>query len=214
MINHRRALAAVLATAALTVVGCSSSDEASDKATSATSSASESASKAAEAVKTSEMKLEGAYCKAKGKGNPDAATPKEKQMMTGCFGTLVNGTDKEMTLKDFSVEGLPEGTVMELHETVDGTMKHKPEGFTIPAGQSHEMKPGGDHMMLMKVMQEIPAGSELKFTLKYADGTEQKVDIPVREQASGEENYDGSGNLKPETGMDHMDHGNHEGHNH
>ncbi|WP_018023908.1 copper chaperone PCu(A)C [Corynebacterium ulceribovis] len=209
MINHRRALAAVFAAAALTITGCTNSEEASDKANDASTSATTGASEASSEATASEMTLEGAYCKAKGKGNPDAATPKEKQMMTGCFGTLKNGTDKEMTLKDFSVEGLPEGAVLELHETIDGTMTHKPEGFTIPAGESHEMKPGGDHMMLMKIKDEIPAGDSLKFTLKFADGTEHQVDIPVREQASGEENYGEDGSLQQDTGMDE-----HAGHNH
>jgi periplasmic copper chaperone A len=40
----------------------------------------------------------------------------------------------------------------------------------IKAGGTHELSPGGDHLMLMKPSAPVRPGDELQFTLKLGDG--------------------------------------------
>ena len=65
-------------------------------------------------------------------------------------------------------------TDVELHEIAmpDGKMVMRPKkgGFVIPARGTHELEPGGDHIMLMGLAAAVKPGDEVAFTLKLADG--------------------------------------------
>ncbi|TIH67373.1 copper chaperone PCu(A)C, partial [Klebsiella pneumoniae] len=78
-----------------------------------------------------------------------------------------------------------------LHTVVDGKMVEQKEGFKLPANGTLEMKPGGEHIMIMDNHDELAAGDKVTVQLKFKDGSTEKVVIPVREQPSGEENYGG-----------------------
>lgn len=110
-------------------------------------------------------------------------------VMTAAFGTLVNGTGADITVTAVESPASP----MELHEMSmqDGkmVMKEKEDGFVIKAGGSHELSPGGDHLMLMKPAQEIKAGDELMFTLKLADGSSVPFTAVAKPFAGAEESY-------------------------
>ena len=90
--------------------------------------------------------------------------------MTAAFGVLTNGTGADVTVTGAESPASP----MELHEMTmkDGKMVMRPKegGFVIKAGGTHELSPGGDHLMLMKPAKAIEAGDEVPFTLKLADG--------------------------------------------
>ncbi|MGW2223609.1 copper chaperone PCu(A)C, partial [Nonomuraea sp. NPDC001684] len=92
--------------------------------------------------------------------------------MTAAFGTLVNNTDAELTV----VSGAsPLSPTVELHEVVDSggkmVMRPKKGGFVVPARGSHQLAPGGDHIMLMGVTGKVEPGAEVPFTLTLADGS-------------------------------------------
>jgi copper(I)-binding protein len=91
--------------------------------------------------------------------------------MTAAFGTLVNNTGADLTITSAESPVSP----MELHEMTmkDGKMVMQPKagGFVIKSGGTHELSPGGDHLMLMKPAKAIEAGDEVSFTLKLADGS-------------------------------------------
>ena len=59
--------------------------------------------------------------------------------------------------------------MMEIHEVVDkdGAMVMQPKegGLVVPAGGSAELKPGSDHLMLMKLPAPIEAGDEVEITV-------------------------------------------------
>lgn len=92
-------------------------------------------------------------------------------VMTAAFGVLVNDTDKDITVTAAESPASP----MELHEMTmkDGKMVMQPKegGFVIAAKGTHELSPGGDHLMLMKPAQDIKAGDQVTFNLKLSDGT-------------------------------------------
>lgn len=109
--------------------------------------------------------------------------------MTAAFGTLVNGTGGDITVTAVESPASP----MELHEMAmkDGKMVMQPKtgGFVIKAGGTHELAPGGDHLMLMKPAAEIKAGDEVTFTLKLADGTNVPFTAIAKPFAGAEESY-------------------------
>ena len=53
----------------------------------------------------------------------------------------------------------------------------------LPAGETVELKPGGYHIMLMKLAKPLEKGSTIKVTLTFATAASQTVDVPVRDEA-------------------------------
>jgi periplasmic copper chaperone A len=117
--------------------------------------------------------------------------------MTAAFGVLVNDTAADITITSVTTEISP----VELHEMAmaDGAMvmREKDGGIVVPAGGSHTLEPGGDHIMLMDIAQPVQPGDEITFTLTFADGSTSQFTAVAKPFAGAEESYD------PGTGMDH-----------
>lgn len=58
-------------------------------------------------------------------------------------------------------------------------MIHVEEGFTIPAGESHMLQRGGDHVMFMGLSQAFEQDATVPVTLIFEQAGEVQVDIPV-----------------------------------
>lgn len=110
--------------------------------------------------------------------------------MTGMFGTLTNSGKTDATMVSASS---PSAGKVELHEVVtDGgasTMRPKASGFTIPAGGSHVLAPGADHIMLMDLTGPLAVGSSVEVTLTFADGSTVPVSAEVRDFSGAAESY-------------------------
>lgn len=134
------------------------------------------------------------------------------QSMTGVFGSLVNHTDADITL--VSADS-PVADLVELHETVmiDGQMKMREieGGFLIKAGETRELNPGEDHIMLMKLNRALLPGEVLPISLTFSDGSTLELELDIREFAGANEEYadlDHHGDMHGD--MDHeMDHEEH-----
>ena len=63
----------------------------------------------------------------------------------------------------------------------DGVMQmlHVPEGFVIPAGGSHALARGGDHVMFMGLTRAVTEGDMVSVTLTFEQAGEVTVEIPV-----------------------------------
>ena len=110
--------------------------------------------------------------------------------MTAMFGTLRNDTDHEVTITGGSS---PAAGMVELHETVrtdSGGMQMQPKagGIVIPAGGSHLLEPGADHVMLMKLTGPLETGTTATVTLTTSDG-DVALTVPVRTFTGAEESY-------------------------
>ncbi|WP_432826618.1 copper chaperone PCu(A)C [Dactylosporangium sp. CA-092794] len=118
--------------------------------------------------------------------------------MSAAYGTLVNTSGRDIVVVAATSSASPH---MELHETttVDGKMAMRPKagGFTIPAGGSHEFKPGGDHFMLMDVTTPVRPGDEVTFTLTLADGGTMRFTAVAKDFAGGNESYQPDGSASP-----------------
>lgn len=187
----RATAVALMGVTALGLAACSPSEEKPSEQTAAESQTAENAAEG--------LTFEEAYVGAKG-------TDKD---MTAVFGTLINTTDKEIHI--VSASGSLDAKY-ELHEVVDGVMQENPDGLSIPAGGELELKPGGDHIMIMDYSEEIAAGDDITVALKAEDGTEYELkDIPARVQQSSHEHYgDAHGEHGGDAGMEgHDEHGVH-----
>lgn len=75
--------------------------------------------------------------------------------------------------------------MIQVHQTKekDGmmVMEEAKEGIPVPANGNVELKPGGYHVMLMNLKQDLKPGDTFKLTLKFQSGKEVTVDVPVRE---------------------------------
>ncbi|MBM2614255.1 copper chaperone PCu(A)C [Actinoplanes sp. LDG1-06] len=110
--------------------------------------------------------------------------------MTAAFGTLVNDTGADVTITAAESPASP----LELHEMTmkDGKMVMQPKegGFVIKANGTHELAPGGDHLMLMKPAKAIEPGDEVTFTLKLADGSTVPFTAIAKPFVGAQESYD------------------------
>jgi copper(I)-binding protein len=110
--------------------------------------------------------------------------------MSAAFGTMMNTTDQEIVIVSATSTASP---TMELHETamVDGKMAMRPKqgGFTIAPKGSHELKPGGDHLMMMDVVTPVKPGDEVTVTLTLKDGSTVKFSAVGKDYAGGNESY-------------------------
>ncbi len=76
----------------------------------------------------------------------------------------------------------PAFKMIELHESrmADGmmTMNEMPE-VPLPAGQTVEFKPGGLHLMLMGLQEELEIGDQVPITLNFESGS-QTLNLTVK----------------------------------
>lgn len=101
--------------------------------------------------------------------------------MSAAYMTLENkGGEDTLT----SVSG-DVAEMIQVHQTIekDGmmSMEEAKDGVPVPANGKAELKPGGYHVMLMNLKQDLKAGDTFKLTLKFKSGKELSVDVPVRE---------------------------------
>ncbi|HRO38035.1 copper chaperone PCu(A)C [Thauera sp.] len=104
------------------------------------------------------------------------------QKATGAFMQLKSDADARLVSAASPVAG-----VVELHEMLmdKDVMKMSPvSGLDLPAGQGVELKPGGYHVMLMDLKQQVKVGDEvpLTLTIENKDGSRATVELraPVR----------------------------------
>ena len=111
--------------------------------------------------------------------------------MSSVFGLLTNAGRRDARIVSGSS---PSAGRVEIHEVVGDavegkTMRPKEGGLVIPAGGSHELAPGGDHVMLMDLEHPLAPGTDVPVTLVFEDGSTLPVTAQVRDFAGGDEEY-------------------------
>ena len=111
--------------------------------------------------------------------------------MTAVFGTLANSGHHDARIVSATS---PAAKAVEMHEVVPDsggakTMRPKEGGFTIPAGGTHELIPGGDHLMLMDLTAPLQPGADVEMTVVFDDGSSLPITAQVRDASGGDENY-------------------------
>ncbi|MFZ5855844.1 MAG: copper chaperone PCu(A)C [Chloroflexota bacterium] len=96
--------------------------------------------------------------------------------------TLVNGTDMHQELL-FATSDVAEA--VELHESKmgeNGEMQMIPQAsISLEAGAKVEFKPGGLHVMLIGLKQDLKVGDEFELTLHFKDHADITLKVIVKE---------------------------------
>lgn len=118
------------------------------------------------------------------KAAPDAG-------MSGAFGIVVNPTNKPVRLVGAAS---PVAGMVQIHEMVKKNgamvMQEVVDGLVVPAKGSLVLKPGGNHLMFMKVKKPIRVGQLVPVSLLTEDGTRLTVKVLAKNFAGANETYD------------------------
>ncbi len=102
------------------------------------------------------------------------------QKISAAFLQLDNASD---TMQSIVSASSPAAEVVELHTHIhdNGMMKmRRIEKIDIPAKGQTVLKPGGLHIMLINLKNNLKPGQEVSVTLKFSDGSEKTFTAPVR----------------------------------
>ena len=97
------------------------------------------------------------------------ALPPPEAERTAGYVTVTNGYDQAIKIVRAYTQAF--GRV-EMHTMAqaDGTMQMRPvDGFTVEAGQTVKLAPGGDHLMLIYPRDPLSAGQNIEFSLALRD---------------------------------------------
>lgn len=106
--------------------------------------------------------------------------PSSQNMATALYFTIENNTESADTL--FKVYSDIAGKV-EMHETYsEGDMMgmRKIDMIVIEGKKSFELKPGGYHVMLMKLKKDVKDGDKAKFILYFKQAGEIKISATAK----------------------------------
>jgi copper(I)-binding protein len=101
--------------------------------------------------------------------------------MSAAFMTLTNNADT-----DLAVIGAESSVAkaVELHNNTmtDGKMKMRQVNqIDLPANQTTELKPGGQHVMLIGLNRALVEGETIDLKLNFSDGSSESMEIPIQQ---------------------------------
>ncbi|AYG69488.1 MULTISPECIES: copper chaperone PCu(A)C [unclassified Rhizobium] len=126
-------------------------------------------------------------------GDLTISTPYVRAMVPGApvgggYMTITNTGDTDDRLVAASS---PRAGTVQIHEMrMDKdimVMRELADGLPIPAGKTVELKPGGYHVMFMKVTDRFIEGQTVRATLKFEKAGSVDVDFPVGSLAANKE---------------------------
>jgi copper(I)-binding protein len=124
----------------------------------------------AEEFKAGNITIEHAWAR------PSAGTTK----MSAAYMTLKNAGKEADTLKSASS---PVAGEVSIHENINdnGVMKMRQVqgGLSIPAGGEVNLKPGGLHIMLMGLKQNLELGQTIPLKLSFANGGDTEIQAKI-----------------------------------
>ena len=106
------------------------------------------------------------------------------------FLTLENHKMEERTLVSASSDAADK-VELHNHTMVDGMMKMRQvENIKIAAHKSAVLQPGGLHIMLFGLKNQLVEGEEISLTLTFANGATQSLSVPVKKVMMGMKKMD------------------------
>ena len=109
-----------------------------------------------------------------------------QQKASGLFAQITSAQGGRLVAVASPVAG-----VVEIHEMVmDGNvmkMRAMAKGLELPAGKAVELKPGGYHVMLMDLKQQLKAGETVPVSLvvEGKDGKKETIELKAAVKALG-----------------------------
>jgi len=108
---------------------------------------------------------------------------------TAAYMTITNNGDEDITLTGAEVDFAES---VETHETtVEDDVARMAEiegGIVIPAGETVELRPGGLHLMLINITEDLIAGETAEITLIFDSGSTVTATFPITDEAPEDQN--------------------------
>ena len=102
------------------------------------------------------------------------------QMNSAAFMQLHNPSDKAIAVISGNSTAAKH-VELHTHTNDNGVMQMRQvERFDIPAKGSTTLQPGGHHIMLIGLENDLLPGSDVSLTLEFSDGSSQSVELPVQ----------------------------------
>ena len=99
------------------------------------------------------------------------------------FGSFTNASDQDDQLISAEVKdpNFCDHTELHAHIEENGIMKMRPvDNIVIPANGTTELKPGGLHIMFMKISNPMNEDAIIPVTLKFQSGQTLDLQVPVK----------------------------------
>lgn len=120
------------------------------------------------------------------------------------FMHIVNSADMDCTLSKVTSDATDRAELHTHKDTGDGVMKmvQIEDGITIPAGDTHELVRGGDHVMFLGLKAPLAQGDEVALTLDFGECGSVDAKVAVDNQR-----VEMTGSMdKPSDTMEHAAH--------
>ncbi|MDP2822104.1 MAG: copper chaperone PCu(A)C [Sulfuritalea sp.] len=98
---------------------------------------------------------------------------------TGAFLQITSAQDARLVEARSPVAGVVEIHEMKMEKDVM-KMRALPNGLDLPAGKAVELKPGGYHVMLMALKQQMKEGDTVPMTLVVEGKDKQRSNIEIK----------------------------------
>ena len=130
------------------------------------------------------MHVVGAWVRAAGPGMPTSAAYALLVNLTGADDTLLSVTTSAASSTELHDMTVTAGDVMQMNP-VEG-------GILIPADGAVMLQPGGKHVMLMGLTQELTSGTMIDLTLTFAHSGKLNITTPVQDASVADMSMDGT----------------------
>jgi copper(I)-binding protein len=81
---------------------------------------------------------------------------------------------------------------VEMHESTmigDVMQMHQLESLPLPAGRDVTFEPGGLHIMLVGLKQDLQSGDEIEITLQFRNAQDLQLRVPVQDSPASESGH-------------------------
>ena len=102
------------------------------------------------------------------------------QMNSAAFMQLNNQGTENISLVAAKSQ-VAKNVELHTHTQDNGVMRMRQiEKISLPAGEAVKLQPGGMHIMLIGLTQNLTAGENISLSLEFSDGSAQALEIPVQ----------------------------------
>lgn len=109
------------------------------------------------------------------------ARPGSENGVSAVYLTILNGSSETDSIVSVSS---PVARMVEIHESFegdDGMMGMRPaENLNIPARDVLHLEPGGLHIMLMNLNNQLAEGDEVEISLEFSNAGQMTITAPVQ----------------------------------
>lgn len=117
--------------------------------------------------------------------NPYARAVPPGQMNSASFMVLNNTDTKDVALVAAS-SSVAKAVELHNHINEDGVMKMRQvDSIAVPALGKASLQPGGYHVMLIGLTQDLMEGQKIDLKLEFSDGSSQALSLPVQKVMTG-----------------------------